>query len=733
MQCSCSPAFLIIRDHCCLNKGMMLQKRVTDLPSLFHFLAFTMGQRHQIFVVARVRDRYRTLAVVHRQWLYEMGPVERCLRLIHIFEAASNQIPIKQELRAARNKDDDFWTIDLVEPFPFIATCLLIGSSFEPEIGYHHRVHSVSFNVTLDGIDNNDGITIIDISDTKSIKYCFAFLGGWGRKGLKPQSAGGYLARYEMDPNDDPDEDEDVEEKEESDEDQEQTTYQSKAEADTTVLSLLDTQPQNQLQKYKMITKASLRSWLNPNVEGQYSLNHDEKQGQSVGTKQTLREQTMELLINTLLGDPDHNPDAITEARQFPDFALKLRNKIFSLAETKELPSSPALVRCLEIAFEGEILVDLSPLIHVSPKILVEAACTLVKSGTVRSLNLSHLSQLSEKNLEDIVSTASGLSTLYILHMRQISLQCVSSLWTKNTAFRNIYHIGLFHCPMNPSPDHSSLLAGLQSPCITDTRNPIKNILFARIFSEKYSGEPNLRKADGIIVDWQRSSLSYSPIDDENDMFFSVYPITELLLPPTKLVNGLANFFRCASNDKTLRHLGEAYPIGSTMAKSFASASPYRTDDATTIIMPLPDLLYKACDMASRVVSALWPVPFPDLHPGELSIVIINEYTPSMHTEVAYPNKFRLAVVSPKTADKSDGYHVQSFESYLAGLPQCSSGTQSEAEIATLGQYWNQRMGFVGSCEAAEIDELLPTAAKHMEEARKSRVWQNTTYMWDRL
>ncbi|CAO1602475.1 hypothetical protein XANCAGTX0491_006085 [Xanthoria calcicola] len=169
------------------------------------------------------------------------------------------------------------------------------------------------------------------------------------------------------------------------------------------------------------------------------------------------------------------------------------------------------------------------------------------------------------------------------------------------------------------------------------------------------------------------------------------------------------------------------------MAKSFASASPYRTDDATTIIMPLPDVTYKACDMSSRVVSALWPVPFPDLHPGELSIVIINEYTPSMRTEVAYPNKFRLAVVSPKTADESDGYHVQSFESYLEGLPPCSSGTHSEEEIATLGQYWNQRMGFVGSCEAAEIDELLPTAAKHMEEMRKSRVWQNTTRMWDQL
>ena len=275
MQCSCSPAFLMIRYHCFLNKGNDNTRwSETFRLLLLHFLSFTMGQRHQLFVIARVWERYRTLAAVHRQWLYKMNPIERCLRLNHTFEAEPNQIPIKQELRAARNKDDHFWTMDLVQPFPFIATCLLVGSSFEPEIGYQHRVHSLPFNVTLDRIDNNDGITIIDISDTKNIKYCFAFLGGWRRKGLKPRSAGGYLARYEMDPDEDLDEDEDVEEEEESDEDQEQTTCQPNTEADATMLSLRNTGPQSQLEKYRVITKANLRSWLDPNVEAQHNLDH---------------------------------------------------------------------------------------------------------------------------------------------------------------------------------------------------------------------------------------------------------------------------------------------------------------------------------------------------------------------------------------------------------------------------------------------------------------------------
>ena len=43
-------------------------------------------------------------------------------------------------------------------------------------------------------------------------------------------------------------------------------------------------------------------------------------------------------------------------------------------------------------------------------------------------------------------------------------------------------------------------------------------------------------------------------------------------------------------------------------------------------------------------------------------------------------------------------------------------------------------MSFVGSCEAAEIDEVLPTAAKHMEEMRQSQEWEIiTTRNWNQL
>ncbi|KAI4243830.1 MAG: hypothetical protein L6R42_010619, partial [Xanthoria sp. 1 TBL-2021] len=163
---------------------------------------------------------------------------------------------------------------------------------------------------------------------------------------LKPLSANGYLVRYETNPGGDEDEDaeEEDEEADEEEEDKEEATDQFKDEDYATFIPPeYRSSPTYRLEKCRMITKDILRNWLNPNVGNDKSLDHDEQQAQVVGIKQSLREQAMDQLIHTLLRDPDHDPDAIAEARHLPDFALKLRNKISSPAAANELPSSPAL------------------------------------------------------------------------------------------------------------------------------------------------------------------------------------------------------------------------------------------------------------------------------------------------------------------------------------------------------------------------------------------------------
>ena len=47
-----------------------------------------MGQRHQLFVIAKVKGRYRTLCAIHHQWLYGHTALRRCLGTLKKFQVS---------------------------------------------------------------------------------------------------------------------------------------------------------------------------------------------------------------------------------------------------------------------------------------------------------------------------------------------------------------------------------------------------------------------------------------------------------------------------------------------------------------------------------------------------------------------------------------------------------------------------------------------------------------------
>lgn len=124
-----------------------------------------MGQRHQLFVIAKINNRYRCLAAIHHQWLYGHTALRRCLGTLEIFQAVANRLPLQQELIAAAQLDDEFWTTE-TEPadsyhadvrFPFTMTCLVLGASFSSSDGYHHSVMVEPFTMKYNQGDNNNG------------------------------------------------------------------------------------------------------------------------------------------------------------------------------------------------------------------------------------------------------------------------------------------------------------------------------------------------------------------------------------------------------------------------------------------------------------------------------------------------------------------------------------------------------------------------------------------------
>ncbi|KAK3364307.1 hypothetical protein B0T25DRAFT_598258 [Lasiosphaeria hispida] len=62
--------------------------------------------------------------------------------------------------------------------FPVITTCLALGAALDPrpESHYNHWVLPLSTQTEFDQVDNDDGLTVIDISNLDAIRYCFFFL-----------------------------------------------------------------------------------------------------------------------------------------------------------------------------------------------------------------------------------------------------------------------------------------------------------------------------------------------------------------------------------------------------------------------------------------------------------------------------------------------------------------------------------------------------------------------------
>ena len=164
-----------------------------------------MGQRHQLFVIAKILGRYRSLAALHHQWLYGLGAVKSCERIVRLFQDTSNRHLLEHELDYAKKLPREIWAekvdrSDRLPKFPFVTTCLVLGASLDVETGYSSHVLLLPWNLEFDQGDNNDGVTIIDITRPSDVRYCFVFYEddfGEGRVTMTPLSAEEYLKAYE--------------------------------------------------------------------------------------------------------------------------------------------------------------------------------------------------------------------------------------------------------------------------------------------------------------------------------------------------------------------------------------------------------------------------------------------------------------------------------------------------------------------------------------------------------
>ncbi|KIP10591.1 hypothetical protein PHLGIDRAFT_101003 [Phlebiopsis gigantea 11061_1 CR5-6] len=139
-----------------------------------------MGQRHQAFLIAKVKPHgsseanYRCIAAYHHQWCYGSLPLRATRRLLTLVKQPENAEIIREEIRAIDGKQK---LSDV--PCPFAST--IVGAAWNVDLSEGNVMLSgVSLENNLlptsmgcwDG-DNNDGITVIDVTNPEDPSYCF--------------------------------------------------------------------------------------------------------------------------------------------------------------------------------------------------------------------------------------------------------------------------------------------------------------------------------------------------------------------------------------------------------------------------------------------------------------------------------------------------------------------------------------------------------------------------------
>lgn len=154
-----------------------------------------MGQRHLILVklpyevdLAITEGDKNTvkssIVPIYNGWLYGRGPVQNLIQFIqYVKRDRQNEYPMFNKGSAAHSSR--------------VISCIKMLCSLDFQGGSYNDVlvegADIAQNPSLE--DNNDGVTVIDISE-KKIKYCFFFFHGGDRATLMPMSAEAYMRYY---------------------------------------------------------------------------------------------------------------------------------------------------------------------------------------------------------------------------------------------------------------------------------------------------------------------------------------------------------------------------------------------------------------------------------------------------------------------------------------------------------------------------------------------------------
>ena len=154
---------------------------------------------HPVSVTSRAGDTYpsrarsdrRDAQVPERPQFASHYGTNTCRRWLSIFDSSTNRTLLHHDLVYASTKTEDWWksiagrnhdklAIENRIPFPFIHTCLTLGTSYDYLNTPFNSLYEDSFfetGISPMNLPPNDqcGFTIVDITDPNHLCYCFTF------------------------------------------------------------------------------------------------------------------------------------------------------------------------------------------------------------------------------------------------------------------------------------------------------------------------------------------------------------------------------------------------------------------------------------------------------------------------------------------------------------------------------------------------------------------------------
>lgn len=130
----------------------------------------------------------------------------RPLAAIQIFQNAEDNVPLKTELKMACHPNEEACITqngvicEVEVHFPFIATCLVPDASLRSNEGYYRRVLVEPLGMRCNQKDDNNGITVIDITVPAHVRQGSVNLHGMESERevqlMAPLTARTYLEAY---------------------------------------------------------------------------------------------------------------------------------------------------------------------------------------------------------------------------------------------------------------------------------------------------------------------------------------------------------------------------------------------------------------------------------------------------------------------------------------------------------------------------------------------------------